>query len=222
MLVLALDSATSACSAAVWRDGDVIAHQFRAMERGQSEWLIPMIDQVMRAAQVTFGQLDLLAVTVGPGAFTGIRIGLSAARALALATGVPLAGLPTTHVVAAAVPEALRRDRRVLVVVESRRQELWVQAFDQDLAPLGDVQALLPDQAAALVDGPLVVAGDAAALVLPHCHDAIQADDATAPDAIHLAALAAQRWPQGRCLPPDPLYLRPADVTMPSCSVVPS
>lgn len=216
MQVLALDSATSACSAALWRDGAIVARRFARMARGQSEVLVPMIDEVMAEAGIAFDRLDLLAVTVGPGAFTGIRIGLSTARALALATARPLAGIATPDVVAAAVPPELRAGRAVLVALDSRRSELWLQAFDADLAPLGPPAALLPEQAADLVAGPVVVAGDAALLVLPHLPGALVADTCGSPDAAFVAVLAAARWP-ARTLPPEPLYLRPADVTLPSC-----
>lgn len=215
MKVLALDSATSACSAAVWIDGVVIARRFAAMARGQSEALIPMVAEVMGEAGLGFADLDLLAVTVGPGAFTGIRIGLSAARALALAAGKPLAGIATPEVVAAAVPPAQRQGRTVLVVLDSRREEVWVQAFTADLTPLASCAALAPAEAAGLVAGPVVLAGDAAGLVAPLLPDAELAQSAGAPDAAWVAALAAARFAAGTHLPAEPLYLRGADVTMP-------
>lgn len=216
MQVLAIDSATSACSAALWRDGTVRAHRFAVMSRGQSEALVPMIAAVMAEAAVEFAALDLLAVTVGPGAFTGIRIGLATARALALASGKPLAGIATPEAVAAAIPAAERAGRSVLVALDSRRDEVWLQAFDPELVPLCGPIALVPRQAARLVAGPVVVAGDAAALVVPHVPDAFLSSARGAPDAALVAALAASRWPAGTALAPEPLYLRPADVTM-SC-----
>lgn len=81
--VLAFDTACDACSAAVWRDGAVLAREFVAMARGQSEALLPMIERVMAAAKLEFADLAAIGVTVGPGAFTGLRIGLAAARAIA-------------------------------------------------------------------------------------------------------------------------------------------
>lgn len=214
MKVLALDSATSACSAALWADGAVLARRFVPMARGQSEALVPMVAEVMAEAGMAFADLDLLAVSVGPGAFTGIRIGLSAARALALATGKPLAGIATPEAVAAAVPEGQRRGRTVLVALDSRREEVWVQAFAADLSPLGEVAALKPAEAARLAPGPVVVAGDAGPLVLPLIAGAVAAEAPGAPDAAVVAALAAARFAAGTHLAPEPLYLRPADVTL--------
>ncbi|MBI3446637.1 MAG: tRNA (adenosine(37)-N6)-threonylcarbamoyltransferase complex dimerization subunit type 1 TsaB [Magnetospirillum sp.] len=217
MIVLAMDTSTSACSAALWADGRVLARRLTPMARGQSEALMPMVAEVMAEVGLGFADLDLLAVSVGPGAFTGLRIGLAAARGLALATGLPLAGISTPLAVAHGVAEAERQGRTLLVVMESRRDEAWVQAFDANLDPLGEVAALLPEQAAALVPGMLVVTGDAAASVMALRPDAVAASAPGWPDAALVAELAAECWGRGECLPPEPLYLRPPDVTMPGC-----
>ncbi|MBC7950429.1 MAG: tRNA (adenosine(37)-N6)-threonylcarbamoyltransferase complex dimerization subunit type 1 TsaB, partial [Rhodospirillaceae bacterium] len=183
MKVLALDSATSACSAALWQDGIVVAQRFKEMERGQSEVLVPMVAEVMAEAGAAFTDLDLLAVTVGPGAFTGIRIGLATARALALASGKSLAGIATPEAVAAAIPPAERAGRTIMVALDSRRDEVWVQTFTVDLAPLSEPTALLPLEAAKLLSGPVVVAGDAASLVVPLMTGAVMATSLGAPHA---------------------------------------
>jgi tRNA threonylcarbamoyladenosine biosynthesis protein TsaB len=214
MKVLALDTATMACSAAVLADGVARARRFEAMARGQSEKLVPMAAQVLAEAGLTVAELDLLAVTVGPGAFTGLRIGLAAARALALASGLKLAGVTTTEAVAHNVPECERQGRTVLVVLDSKREELWVQAFGADLAPLGDIRAALPEQAAALVNGPVVLAGDAAGLVAPLLPGATLSTALGWPDAAVVGRLAAERFRAGTALPAEPLYLREADVTV--------
>ncbi|MGE4279096.1 MAG: tRNA (adenosine(37)-N6)-threonylcarbamoyltransferase complex dimerization subunit type 1 TsaB [Magnetospirillum sp.] len=212
MLILALDSAGSACSAALWRDGAVLARRFAVMARGQSEVLVPMVGEVMAQAGIDFAAVDLLAVSVGPGAFTGIRIGLATARALALAADKKVAGIATTHAVAAAVPLDQRQGRDILVVVDSRRSELWVQRFDAQARPLGPIQALLPEQVAALMTGSLILAGDGAALVADVLPDA-WVSETTHVDAALVAELAGRNWPD-RVLPAEPLYLRDADVTM--------
>jgi tRNA threonylcarbamoyladenosine biosynthesis protein TsaB len=215
MLVLAIDTSTSACSAALWRDGAVLARRLRDMARGQSEALIPMVAEVMAEAGLGFAALDLLAVTVGPGAFTGLRIGLAAARGLALASGLPLAGISTPLAVAAAVPLAERQGRTMIAAVDSRRDEAWIQAFDETLVPLGEVEALLPEQVAERFTGPVVLAGDAAPRLLALMPQAVMASSSGWPDAAWVAPLAAALWEKGEALLPDPLYLRPPDVTLP-------
>jgi tRNA threonylcarbamoyladenosine biosynthesis protein TsaB len=218
MLVLAIDSATSACSAALWQDGTILARRYAEMVRGQSEALVPMIAETLSEAGRTLSEIDLLAVTVGPGAFTGIRIGLATARALALAAGKPLAGIATPDAVAAAVPPPQRQGRTILAILDSRREEVWVQAFAADLSPLSEVEPLTP---AAIADRyghlALVLTGDGAALALPLLPDAVMAECGHAPDAACVATLAAIRWAAGTALPPEPLYLRAADVTLPAC-----
>ena len=213
MLVLALDSAGSACSAAVLRDGVVVARRRALMARGQSEVLVPMVGEVMAEAGFTFDHLDLLAASVGPGAFTGIRIGLATARALALAAAKPLAGIRTTDAIAAATDPDQRQGRLVMVVMESRRAELWVQCYDDTLTALGPIRALTPQQAAEAATGAVLLAGDGAGLVAPLLPQAMLAPDCDHVDAVQVARLAVQGWPDA-VLPPEPLYLRDADVTL--------
>jgi len=196
--ILALDAATSSCSVALWDEGRILSRRFQAMERGQSEALLPMVAQVMAEANVE--KPDLIAVTVGPGAFTGIRIGLAAARGLGLAWSIPVAGIATTHALAASLDIGERQGRRIVVVLESKRADRWVQVFDQDLTPLSPPCSMMPEQIETLVSGPTVVLDD------PGLHT----------DAAVVARLAAQGWERKSVLPPQPLYLRPADVTMPA------
>lgn len=216
MIILAIDASTSACSAALLRDGQIAAHTSALMARGQSEALLPMVATVMTEAGQAFAGLDLIAVTVGPGAFTGLRIGLAAARGLALACGRPLAGLPTPLVVAAAVPEAERANHVLVVALDSRRDLPWVQFFTPDLVPLGPVEALDPVAVAARLSGrPALIAGDAAIGLAATLPGARVASSPGWPEARWLAILAADRWPRGETLPPEPLYLRAPDVTLP-------
>ena len=133
MKMLALETTGSACSVALWRDGGVVARRFEAMTRGHAERLVPMIGEVLAEAGVTAEAVDRLAVTVGPGAFTGLRVGLATARGLALATGRPLVGVTTFEAIAHALPLESRRGRSLLVAVDSRRTELFLRLFDATL-----------------------------------------------------------------------------------------
>jgi tRNA threonylcarbamoyladenosine biosynthesis protein TsaB len=219
MMLLALDTATSCCSAAVWRDGAVLGERQAAMERGQSETLAPMIAAVMTEAGAAYANLDGVAVTIGPGAFTGVRIGLSTARALALAAGVPCIGVTTLEAMAAGVPAGLRRGRLLLVVLDAKRRDLYAQAFSMDLTPLGEPAARLPDELPGLLGGAgaVVLAGDASEVAGPLLAGRGIAVT-TAPDRHPrpevVAAIAASRWHPGSP-PPRPLYLRAPDVTLP-------
>src|SRR5438552_13886170 len=103
--ILALDSSGAACSTALWRRGAVVARSRREMARGHAEALIPMLVETMSGAGESLKALDAVAVTVGPGAFTGIRIGLAAARGIGLAANIPVVGITTFAAIAEAVGE---------------------------------------------------------------------------------------------------------------------
>ena len=222
--VLAFDAAGAACSAAARRDGAVVARRFAAMARGQSEVLVPMIREVMEDAGLAFEALEALAVTVGPGGFTGVRIGLATARALALAADRPLIGISNFEAAAAAVPRTEREGRSLVVALDAKRPELYLQCFDAGLAPLSQPALVaLADIPGRLPDGPLVLAGDAAETA----SGVLAADRRTrdrltrssAPghaDAARVADLAAARGrPRPGQAPPAPLYLRAPDVSPP-------
>lgn len=220
--ILALDTATNACSAAVWMDGAVRARRYETMVRGHAERLVPMLAEVTSEAGLNPKDADLVAVTVGPGAFTGLRVGLAAARGLALAAGAPCLGLTTMEAIAAAVAD---RADGLVVALDSKRTDLFVQMFGAHGTPVADAVALPPENLAeaAFVHFPggaaLAVAGDAA----PRACDLLgavgfEARDAAVPfpDAAVLAALAADRWTPGDDVPrPAPLYLRPPDAVLP-------
>jgi tRNA threonylcarbamoyladenosine biosynthesis protein TsaB len=221
MLILALDSATVACSAALWRDGHVLAHRFAAMERGQAEALLPMVRDVMAEAGQSYGALDHLAVTVGPGAFTGLRIGLSAARGLALAAGVPLGGVTTLEAVAEGVSLTGLEGRVLVVVLGTKRSDLYVQAFDAARQAIAEPAVLPPEALPGWApDSRLLLAGDGAQVALEPLADAgweaAVSDAPGLPDAALVASLAAARLSAGVGLRvPEPLYLTPPMATIP-------
>lgn len=219
MRLLAFDTAVDACSAAVLDGDGVAARRWEEMPRGQSERLFPMIDEVLAEAGIGYGAVDALAVTVGPGGFTGVRIGLAAARALALALGRPVVGLTTLEVVAAAAGAA---GRPCLVALESKRDDLYVQAFAPDLTPLVAPAAVAPGDlaghlAASIEGRRLRLAGDAqgrAAEVLAAAgYEVEPLADVRMPDAAVAAILAAGRVAEASETVPVPLYLRPPDAT---------
>lgn len=220
--LLAFDAAGRGCSAALWRDGRVLAATREEMRRGQAERLLPVIEATLRDAGVGWGELDALAVTTGPGGFTGVRIGLATARGAALARGLPLLGIDGFEALAAATAPADRRGRTLLVTIDAKRADLYARAFQADLTPAGPPLALAPEALdAQLPPGPLLLAGDAVAAARPALEAAGRAvavaDGVELVDPAVLARLAAGRpWPAPDAPPPRPLYLRPPDVTLPA------
>ena len=223
--LLAFDTAGTACSAAVWRGGAIRARRFEIMSRGQSERLVPMIEAVMSEAGIAYPALDAIAVTRGPGGFTGVRIGLATARALALACARPVIGVSNFEAVAAAVPEDERRGRSLAVVIDAKRSDLYVQAFgavpgEGGLAPVTEAQAIAPANLDAILPaGPLLLAGDAVEAARGALEvagrDVMAAAAPGQADAGWVAALAAgQPLPEAGAPPPEPIYLRGPDVTL--------
>ena len=217
MNLLAFDTALGACSAVAWRGDSVRARRSQRRARGHAEVLMPMIEAVMAKGGLDFATLDHLAVTVGPGTFTGIRIGLAAARGLGLAAQCPVLGLTTLETVAASARGAVRAGEAIVVAIDARRGEVYAQAFDAELVALGDARASAPEAAAARApNGSGLVIGsgadmlwDAIAAHRPHYRRAPAAGHL--PDAADLAWLAARRIARGgidRAGPPRPLYLR--------------
>jgi tRNA threonylcarbamoyladenosine biosynthesis protein TsaB len=214
MRILALDTSLAACSVAVLDGGAVLARRHDVIGRGHAERLMPMLAEVLAAAGVGIGDMDRLAVTTGPGTFTGIRVGLAAARGLALATGRPLIGVTTFEALVAAQSEPDAAGRPALVAVDAGRGDIYVQLFDSTHAPLtppsivaiGDIPALLPAGPTWLI-GPAAEGVKAAAGM--RAGDLTLAPVPGNPDAVQVARLAVLRAPPAAGAPPvGPLYLR--------------
>jgi len=181
----------------------------------------------MDEAALDFAGVNLIAVTTGPGSFTGIRVGLAAARGLALASGKPLLGVTAFEALAAAVTPAERAGRLLVAAIDSRRGDLFLQGFAADGTPLGEpVAATQEALGEAVPSGPLLFVGDgaarAAALLAASGRDAVAARAAGPPDAAAVAAVALARWHPGETPAPAlPLYLRAPDVTLPASRPAP-
>ena len=224
MKLLGFDTATTACSAALWAEGEVAACRRTDAAGAHAEALVPMLREVAAEAGTTLAAMDAFAVTLGPGSFTGIRIGLATARGLALALERPLIGLSTLEILAAGVP-ADERDGPILAALDAGRGRLYAQLFDRALLPLSEPEAVAADAlagrlaasrlAAAFEGGPLTVVGsgcDAALATLPPAIAARRATGPHAPDARVLVRLAAARAEAcgDDAAPVRPLYLREA------------
>jgi tRNA threonylcarbamoyladenosine biosynthesis protein TsaB len=219
--ILALDAAGHACSAALWRDGGLAAQERRAMSHGHAVELLPMIERVMAAGGVDLRQVERIAATVGPGGFTGLRIGLATARGLGLAIGCPVIGLSSFQVAAAGLAGHFPSGRfpdRFLVVLDSRRAEPYAALLGGDLSflrppalmTLAEIWALIREEAVSTVIGDGIAALQSGLAGEKSPPALIEA----ATDAAIAAGLAAD--PGHRFdLPPDPVYIRPPDISQP-------
>jgi len=168
---LVIDSATEACSVALFDGGVLVAGEYAMLGRGHAEQLVPMI-----AALPGKGRADSIAVNAGPGSFTGIRVGLAAARALALVWQVPLSGYSSLALVAA-MARAAHPDAAIDVIMTGGHGEWFFQPFAADGTALAETASLLPEEAAAASQADHVAGSQAEAmaarrggkpLVLPH------------------------------------------------------
>jgi len=217
--VLAIDTCFARCAVALAERRDaiaVVASETQAMTRGHAATLTPMIENALRHAGWRPSDLDLVAVTIGPGSFTGVRIGVAMARGLAMALRVPAAGITTTDALLLGAAAADRDADGVLVVaIESGRGDYFMAM--PDAAPFaGTAQTLAP----ALKDRRAILIGDGAvpmvaALRELGVHAALGVSSSSIDPAllaIHALAAGAEHWSR-RGLP-RPLYLRGANVTL--------
>lgn len=195
MRVLALDTATAGCSVAACDGEAVLAQRCEAMRTGQAERIVPMLADVTAEAGWSFADPQLVAVTLGPGSFTGIRAGLAAARALALAAGLPAIGVSTLEAMAATVPAG----RGVVCVVAGRQGSVFAQRF-----PGGEPRVLREDEV-----GGLRRPGD---LLLVDGASGLEDARSVLVDGAAVARAALRQLGQGRQPGPGmalrPLYLR--------------
>jgi tRNA threonylcarbamoyladenosine biosynthesis protein TsaB len=214
--VLSIDTALAACSVALIDTSPdrVIGQSSLPMDKGHAEALLPMIDQVAGGA-AGLQVVDRLVVTTGPGSFTGIRVGLSAARALSLAAGKPLIGV-TTLIALVAPALATGDGRAVAAAIDARHGRVFFQIFAPSGLGLVPARVLTVVEAARMAgDGAIRLVGTGAPLVLEASrvkHEIVP--ESFWPDPVWLARLGAAAPIPERL--PRPVYLRPADVTKPT------
>ncbi len=206
MLLLSLDSAASGCGACVWKDGATLALAQESMARGQDARLIPLVQKVMAEAGCSYAELDRVAVTRGPGSFTGLRIGLAAARGIGLAAEKPVVGIDRFSIYRA---QNKTESEALLVVLESKRLELYARFYPASGRGEEPFMAAPEELASFSRARPgLAVVGDVALSFGSY-------RGLAEPEVVTCAALAARADPAQAAFLPRPLYLRAPDVTFP-------
>jgi tRNA threonylcarbamoyladenosine biosynthesis protein TsaB len=209
MIILALDTCLGACSVALDSDDRLLAHASETMARGHQERLAPMVERVLAEAGVSPGVVTRVAVTVGPGSFTGLRVGIAFAKGFAQALGAGTVGVGVLEALAA------EADGLVCAAIDARRDQVYLQVFEEgvplmapDVLPIGTAAARLAEitrgRALTLVGSGAALLADAApgARIIP----------AEGCDARRVARIAAARDTG----PLIPLYLRPPDAKLPA------
>ncbi len=215
MLILAIDTALDACAAAVLdtEKSQLIASESQAMKRGHAEALMPLIARVMKQSGLSFPELDRIAATTGPGSFTGLRVGLSAARGIALAAGKPAVGVTTLAAYAAPIVSEAGQ-HPVISAIDARHDHLYFQAVGGNGSPLIRPRVASIEEAldAARLGAPHLVGNAARILGDRWPKDApppVTVDAQPAPDIAWVAWLGAAVSPD--TAPARPYYLRAPD-----------
>ena len=211
MLILALDTSMAACSVCVYDAGPgiVLASRLEFMDRGQAEALAPMVQETMGLAGVAFKDLARIAVTMGPGTFTGVRIGLAMARGLGVALNIPMTGINSLAAIAC---NETSGDLPIVVAVDARANEIYFASYEASgrelIAPvivkMAEAYKLMPTYAVKIL-------GTAADLLLDKTDKQhVRSDAGELPVAANFVKLAASI--PASAVPPEPLYLRPPDL----------
>jgi len=211
MKVLAIDCAASLCAACVYdaAAGLELGRSVLDLGKGHAEHLMAVIAEALKAAETDYPGLGAIAVSVGPGSFTGLRVGVSTARGLALALKIPAIGVTTLEALAAEAAVAFP-GRAVLAALDAGREEIHAALYDKALVlTYGPTVATLPEATALAMDYSVVLAGTAAALITASAGRGFDIGPQTATaDILTYARLAAAKGQGER---PKPLYLRGAD-----------
>jgi tRNA threonylcarbamoyladenosine biosynthesis protein TsaB len=220
MLILAIDTALNACAAGVLDTdaGRLLARESQEMKRGHAEALMPMIARVMKESGVAFASLDRVAATTGPGSFTGLRVGLSAARGIALAASKPVVGITTLSAYAA--PHVSEHgEHPIISAIDARHDHIYLQVVTGHGEALMTPRVASVDEAltASRFGAPLLVGNAATMLADRWPKDApapVKVEQQAAPDIVWVAWLAAAVDPA--VATPRPYYLRAPDAKPPA------
>ena len=227
MKVSAFDSVSSSCSVAILDNNKISYSKVLRMERGHAESLVPMINEAVMTTCDNFSEIDLVGCTVGPGSFTGVRVGLSAAIGLSVSSNKPLIGVTSFEVVAERIKMTKKQNKQLLVVVlETKRNDFFVQTFSVESRPLDQPRSIRATKFVEYMlslENPfnhILLAGDGVNRALEYIKEKPTTLKLTLeggcgdPQAWEIAKLVKAKSELNQSFPvPRPLYLRQPDVT---------
>jgi tRNA threonylcarbamoyladenosine biosynthesis protein TsaB len=220
MTLLAIDTSANLCAVCVWEGDAAIARITQDIGTGHAELLMGMVDDVLAQAGKTYADLTRIGVVIGPGSFTGVRVGVSTARGLALALSISALGVTTLEGLAHEA-RALHPGRPVLAVIDARREQLYSALYDRNGSLIAE-PAVLDAQATAARAGdaePILTGSGSTALSALLPNSEIIACNATASVETYARLAAAMPASSEK---PKPLYLRGADAKPQASFVLPS
>jgi tRNA threonylcarbamoyladenosine biosynthesis protein TsaB len=219
VLLVAIETSTSPGTVAIWRDGSAALRPISGAAQGPG--ILPSLEEALRAAGAALADADGFACGLGPGAFTGLRVGLATAKGLAYALGKPICGVPSLEALACrARPRA--QGKLVAACVDARRGEVYAAVFDEDLTRVLAERVVAPEVLAGEISAlgrPCLAVGAGAVLYgdrlgVPVCAE----PDLAVPEASEIAKLAALRWDSAlrgaAAFALEPLYVRPSDAEL--------
>ncbi|MBQ7915654.1 MAG: tRNA (adenosine(37)-N6)-threonylcarbamoyltransferase complex dimerization subunit type 1 TsaB [Firmicutes bacterium] len=213
MIILGIEAAAKVAGAAVYRDGQIVAEQMVNGTLTHSETLMPMVDAVLKAANMQPKELDAIALTAGPGSFTGLRIGAATAKGLALGLNIPLIPICTLEGLAANMGPT---DHLIVPMMDARRNQVYTAIYDYEKGEVMAPEAMAPADLAVKLQElgrPVVVLGDGSALYVEKLRELSHVPVVLAPAHLRhasagtVAALGAKKYEQGQSISGSQLEL---------------
>lgn len=222
-IILAFDTAMGACSATLYKlsTQEILAKKQELMNRGQAERLVPMIDEIITESGIAYNDIDLIACTHGPGAFTGLRLSLATAKVLSLSLKTPAIGVSTLKALYQSSSDA--KSSNVMVCMETKRKDYYCQVFDVDGNELTEPKSSKLEDVISYIEefSPYIIGDANERLKIELQNQSIEysaMSDLLHPDCIEIAKIASKDYnPEAMRLQNiEPLYLREADVSFPA------
>ncbi|MBP0440516.1 tRNA (adenosine(37)-N6)-threonylcarbamoyltransferase complex dimerization subunit type 1 TsaB [Tianweitania sediminis] len=218
-MLLAIDTSANLCAVCVWEGNAALASITEDIGTGHAEHLMGMIDEVLAQAEATYGDLSRIGVVIGPGSFTGVRVGVSSARGLALALSIPAVGVTTLEALAAEA-RAAGAAHPTLAVIDARRDQFYSALYDEHGSELLRPAVLdIENTTSRLPAGDLVLTGSGASVFADRLGHSGLGSGATASIDTYARLAAAKAVVAEK---PKPLYLRGADAKPQASFVLPS